>query len=405
MKSLVLLIRLCAVAVSLVSAAFTAVEVLYRRPDGTPGCLFEAVVRERMGRVELIASEVGLIALFGVLFWLATRKEFLFRLSAAGVALMAAQVVLATLLSTELLLLVAIEAALLMPLRMAIPWVVTQSAVQVLSVYWQVQITGSHPLLGLFAPRPGHMEVAMLLMALTSQVWHWLSLGLGLLAASAVRQAMELQRVVAELRATQQVEAATARLAERLSISRELHDSSGHHLAALNVNLRLMRHLPQPVEMAEKIDECLLVVKELLSDVRGVVRDLRQVPAIDLKTAVETMADGMPSIRVHVLMAESLASTPPFQAHALFRCAQEILTNAVKHSNANNLWLKIDETERGIRLEARDDGRGAARIIFGNGLRGMEERVAEMGGTLEVYSRAGQGFRLTLAMPLRERMT
>ncbi|MEO8657829.1 MAG: histidine kinase [Bryobacteraceae bacterium] len=405
MKSLILLIRLCAVAVSLVSAAFTGVEVLYRRADGTPGCLFEALVRERMGRAGLIAAEIGLIALFAVLFWLATRQKFLFRLSAVGVALMAAQVVLATLLSTELLLLVAIEAALLMPLRMAIPWVVTQSAVQVLSVYWQVQITGSHPLLGLFAPQPGHMEVAMLLMALTSQVWHWLSLGLGLLAASAVRQAMELQRVVAELRATQQVEAATARLAERLSISRELHDSSGHHLAALNVSLRLMRHIPQPVEMAEKIDECLLVVKQLLSDVRGVVRDLRQVPAIDLKTAVETMADGMPSIRVHVLMAESLASTPPFQAHALFRCAQEILTNAVKHSNANNLWLKIDKTDRGIRLEARDDGLGASRIIFGNGLRGMEERVAEMGGTMEVYSRAGQGFRLTLGMPLRERMT
>ena len=407
MKKLSLLIRLSAMAICAISALFTAVEILHRKPAGPAGCLFEALAGAAFSREALATVECGLILLFGVLFWLATQTlatqtTDAFRPNGVAVALMALQAILAASASTELLLLVAIEAALILPLRLAMPWVVAQSLMQAGSVYWQVRLTGTHPLLSLFAPEPRFAATAMLLMAVTSQVWHFLSLGLGLFAASAVRQASELRRVVAELKATEQLEASTARMAERLSISRELHDSAGHHLTALTLNLRLMRHSPYAPEMPERIEECLFVVQQLLTEVRGVVRDLRSVPTIDVREAIRTMIEGMPGVNVHLTIGDRLATAPPLQAHALFRSVQEILTNTVKHAGARNLWLEIDATNRGIQLAARDDGRGAVKLVFGNGLRGIEERMAEMGGSLEVRSRSGEGFHVTLSLPLRE---
>jgi len=70
-------------------------------------------------------------------------------------------------------------------------------------------------------------------------MYHFFTFGLGALVASTVRQSMELRRKNAELAATRQIEADAARLAERLAISRDLHDELGHHLTGLSLNLQL----------------------------------------------------------------------------------------------------------------------------------------------------------------------
>gem|GEM_PF-1998051 len=73
----------------------------------------------------------------------------------------------------------------------------------------------------------------------TGLMYHFFTFGLGALVASTVRQSMELRRKNAELAATRQIEADAARLAERLAISRDLHDELGHHLTGLSLNLQL----------------------------------------------------------------------------------------------------------------------------------------------------------------------
>ena len=90
----------------------------------------------------------------------------------------------------------------------------------------------------------------------------------------------------------------------------------------------------------------------------------------------------------------------PERAHVLLRCTQEIITNAVRHAQAQILRLRYGWDGNAIRLQARDDGRGAENAGAGNGLAGMRERLAAYGGELEIESAPGQGFTLRLYLPL-----
>jgi signal transduction histidine kinase len=80
---------------------------------------------------------------------------------------------------------------------------------------------------------------------------------------------------------------------------------------------------------------------------------------------------------------------------------QEVVTNAVRHAQAANLWVTIEAGRTGVTVHARDDGRGVDRVRPGNGLTGMRERLEQAGGRLELSSRPGEGFELTAVLPLR----
>lgn len=403
MNRLVFVFRIIAMAICAVSLLFSSVEALYRAAGGPVGSLLELVLRSAGASDGMvIAGNTMAVSVFALLFWATTSPRYLFRPSVAAIAMLSAQVVIVSCCSIELLLLVGVEVAFVLPLRPAMAWVLVQAMVLVGAVGLQVAWSGTHPLMTLFQGQRGSSWIPMALLAVTSQVWHFLSLGLGFLAAGAERQSQELRRINAELRATQQVQAETARLAERLSISRELHDSSGHHLAALSVTLRLMRRTDDMTLVRAKTDECLHIVQQLLSDVRDVVRDLRDGQDVDLPGALAVLAEGLPGLKVHLQVEPGIAIRRPFHAHALFRCCQEILTNTVRHSRASNIWVEISRVPHGIRLSARDDGDGVSQISLGHGLRGMEERTAELGGEFSVRSRRGEGFEVSILLPVRE---
>ncbi|MGH8212818.1 MAG: ATP-binding protein, partial [Rhodanobacteraceae bacterium] len=85
----------------------------------------------------------------------------------------------------------------------------------------------------------------------------------------------------------------------------------------------------------------------------------------------------------------------------LLRCTQEIVTNAVRHAGARHLWLRFERTPAGmLALKAHDDGRGAAELKPGNGLIGMRERLAEVGGELSIHTARDRGFSLEASLPL-----
>ena len=96
---------------------------------------------------------------------------------------------------------------------------------------------------------------------------------------------------------------------------------------------------------------------------------------------------------------EPLTLDDPERAHVLLRCTQEIITNAVRHAGARNLWIDARRVDGAIGIEARDDGTGADMLVPGHGLRGMRERLAQHGGDLQVDCRPGEGFRLRLHLP------
>lgn len=198
------------------------------------------------------------------------------------------------------------------------------------------------------------------------------------MAARESRARAELVQLNGDPRATQGLLADSARLAERLFISRELHDAVGHHLTALSVNLDLASRRLQGVE-AEAVREAHAVTRLLLGEVRQIVGQLRDTRRVDLPAALRTLGAAIEQPRVEVQVDEDLV-VDPLRAHALYRCAQEALTNAVRHARATRVLLALSRAPDGLCLEVRDDGRGTAHVTPGAGLRGMRERVEEAGG-------------------------
>lgn len=209
----------------------------------------------------------------------------------------------------------------------------------------------------------------------------------------------EQRRLNAELRATRMLLAESARVNERTRISRELHDLLGHHLTALSLNLEVAGHMTEGRAL-EHVKQAHTLAKLLLTDVREVVSQLREGDAIDLGGALLLLTERVPALAIHMNIEEPLTLDDAERAHVLLRCTQEIITNAVRHAGARNLWIHCRRDGGRIVIDAHDDGQGAEVVIAGNGLRGMRERLRQHGGNMTVESRAGGGFRLCLQVPV-----
>jgi len=207
----------------------------------------------------------------------------------------------------------------------------------------------------------------------------------------------ELAETNEELADAQRRLAESSRVAERLRISRDLHDLVGHQLSALAVNLEVASHLATG-PAGESVAQSRTIAKDLLHDVRQVVGQLREARA-ELPDALRDMADAVPSPQVHLDLPDDLTRLGTESATAVLRCVQEIITNALRHADADHLWIAIACVGGEIVLTARDDGHGALVVSPGNGLVGMKERLTGLGGGLTWEGGAGAGFRLEARLP------
>jgi signal transduction histidine kinase len=224
-------------------------------------------------------------------------------------------------------------------------------------------------------------------------------LGFQILAFLAVEALDREARTNAELRAARGLLAHGSRMAERLRIARELHDAVGHRLVALSLNLERAGH-QGGAEQGEAIAMAQSLSRRLLTDLGEIVDTLGRTERLDLRRALEGMIEEIPRPRVHLGLPADLAVDDPELAHLLLRCCQEIVTNAAKHAQAENLWLDVVQEGGAIEVRAHDDGRGAAEVAAGRGLAGMRERLEHAGGRLELSTRPGMGFAVAALVPL-----
>jgi signal transduction histidine kinase len=210
----------------------------------------------------------------------------------------------------------------------------------------------------------------------------------------------ELAAANAELLALQQILADTSRMAERLRIAHELHDALGHRLTVLTLNLEAVLQSAQGV-MKERVEMCQGLARHLLSDVREIVADSKTHGGVPIAQALTALVNAVPRPRVHLEVADALRVFDPDGAHTLLRCVQEIMTNAARHSGAENLWIVIEQDGGSVRLRAYDDGRGSDASSDGFGLRGMRERVERAGGEIHFSTQLGRGFGVTAMLPMR----
>ncbi len=336
-----------------------------------------------------------LFLLFGAAFLWTTRGGPPLGRTGPRVAVLAAQTLICITTHTDLLTLLAAELPFVLRPRAAALWMGAQALVSAGVAAGLLALGGFQADSGLErAPVP--LRVGLTLVSVLA--WQFLCFCGGLLAASEGRERRELARLNGELVATRALLAESSRLIERTQISRELHDTLGHHLTVLSVNLELAKHLVEG-RAAAPIAEAQGVTRLLLSDVRAVVSRLREEAGIDLYGALTTLAAATTEPKVELAPAPRLTVAEPAKAHALFRCAQEAITNAVRHSEARHLRLLLEAERGGVALRISDDGRGADPIRPGNGLTGMRERLEEVGGSLVLASGPGRGFELRAWVP------
>ncbi|MGY6588762.1 MAG: sensor histidine kinase [Wenzhouxiangella sp.] len=221
------------------------------------------------------------------------------------------------------------------------------------------------------------------------------------LALAQVHARRELRRLNSELLATRSLLAENTRVAERVRISRDLHDLVGHHLTALTLNLEVASHTCQG-SARDHVDQAASIARLLLSDVREVVNDMRQEDQVDFREVLTMLVGGLPQMAIHLDLPDDGSRIDPQRAQVLLRCAQELLTNAARHSRARNLWITMERERDHVALVVRDDGRGAEDLLPGNGLNGMRERLRELGGRLELSTAAGAGLLARVWLPLGE---
>jgi signal transduction histidine kinase len=142
------------------------------------------------------------------------------------------------------------------------------------------------------------------------------------------------------------------------------------------------------------------LTRQLLQDVRRVVATLRDSEGADLEHALAGVGAGLCKPRVHISAPDALGIEDPDRARAALRCVQEIVTNTVKHSEAENLWLELAPSPDGLTIRAHDDGRGVSTINAGMGLTGMKERLESLGGRVTFASREGRGFDVEAWIPV-----
>ncbi len=207
----------------------------------------------------------------------------------------------------------------------------------------------------------------------------------------------ELRMLNTELKATQVLLADSSRINERLRISRELHDLIGHHLTALTLNLEAASHMTEgkPQTYVKKAHS---IARLLLSDVREVVGKFRQSGTLDLGLAVKELLSGLPRLKVKALIPDEFLVEDPKLAQTILRCAQELITNTMKHAEANNIEVKLYRTDKAVILEIKDDGIGLGHSQSGNGMTGMAERVKLLNGSCEYVS--DKGLKTTLTFPV-----
>jgi signal transduction histidine kinase len=127
---------------------------------------------------------------------------------------------------------------------------------------------------------------------------------------------------------------------------------------------------------------------------------MRSSDGLELREALAVLATPFPRPRMHLDIADGTRVQSIAQAEALLRAVQEGLTNAVRHSQAQNLWVVLRREAGALHLDIRDDGRDAGELQAGNGLTGMRERLEAVGGGLAVECTDTGGVRLRAWLPV-----
>lgn len=216
-----------------------------------------------------------------------------------------------------------------------------------------------------------------------------------------LRQELETANEKLRVYAAQAEELATTR--ERNRLAREIHDGVGHYLTVVKTQLDVASAVcaTNPAQAKANVEKAAKLTAEALDDVRRSVGTLRadatRPPLPDALRQLAAHGEPVPAVAIE----GAPRPLPPAVEHALYRAAQEGLTNIRKHARATSALVRLDfrDAQR-VHLELSDNGVGrAAATAGGFGLTGIRERVELLGGSVSAANRLEGGFALRVEVP------
>lgn len=232
----------------------------------------------------------------------------------------------------------------------------------------------------------------------------------------AVHANSESTRLLAELRdAHRQLQAQAAQseelaaLEERNRLAREVHDTLGHRLTVAAVQLEAIQKLisREPAKAEEMAGIVREQIVDGLDELRRTVSTLRAPVEEDLTlgNALKHLVSDFEQateLSIELSLVDELPELPNSHRHALYRAAQEGLTNIQKHANARHAWITVERQNGSVVLTVTDDGYGIDEAVNHNGfgLRGLRERAIQVGGSSQIKRRASGGTEAIFAVPI-----
>ena len=197
---------------------------------------------------------------------------------------------------------------------------------------------------------------------------------------------------------------------ERRALARELHDELGQRCNAIRVEAAYIQRATEPREISAAAARAAASAESLYQHVRSLLRQLRpaELDELGLVAALQALCEsweersGIACIFLHSGTLDDVSDITDDTATALYRVAQEGLSNVVRHARATRVRISLHrEADGGLQLQVEDDGGGfdVQQHSRGLGLLGASERAAALGGSLQVHSEAGAGTRVCMKLP------
>ncbi|WP_217812264.1 sensor histidine kinase [Clostridium tyrobutyricum] len=190
---------------------------------------------------------------------------------------------------------------------------------------------------------------------------------------------------------------------ERERISQELHDSIGHSLMALSMNIRYLKALKDKEKIQSEICEIDKLVKESIKTLRTTVYDLKKLDGeVDIQDEIEKIAEKFNKLDIVKIIFSCKIDTGILSGkvqEVLITTVKEAITNSLKHGSPSIIYISIEIRDYRLHMEIKDNGEGCKFIRRSNGLNGIVKRIHKINGEVNFISIVNRGFTIEISIP------
>jgi len=191
---------------------------------------------------------------------------------------------------------------------------------------------------------------------------------------------------------------------ERNRVAQEIHDTLGHSLIALNMNLDVAHKMLDidNIKTKKLINKSQILTKECMNNLRDAVYTLKEDNNTLIKL-IQKMADNIEStgtVKIDINIDEEVEGMKAEYNRIIYTTIKEGITNSIKHGQSDRININVGLNKDNVRISIEDNGLGCESLVKSNGLLGIEDRISEIGGLINYDFSVSKGFKIEICLPI-----